>query len=68
MFCEAQRPPRQSFPPLLGPSTVNWVAVMACTVVIKPSTIPNFWSTHFVKGAKQFVVHEALDTTFSEGL
>merc|ERR1711988_1833081 len=42
MFWDAQRPPRQSFPPRLGPSTVSWVAVIACTVVIKPSTIPNF--------------------------
>merc|ERR1719510_349125 len=29
MFCEAQRPPRQSLPPREGPSTVNWVAVVA---------------------------------------
>merc|ERR1719168_107616 len=29
MFCEAQRPPRQSLPPRLGPSTVSCVAVMA---------------------------------------
>merc|ERR550537_876563 len=68
MFCDAQRPPRQSFPPRLGPYTVSCVAVMACTVVMRPSTIPNFWSTHFVRGAKQFVVQEAFDTTVSEGL
>merc|ERR1712151_1039995 len=42
MFCDAQRPPRQSLPPRLGPSTVNCVAVMACTVVMRPSTKPNF--------------------------
>merc|ERR1719195_1328585 len=41
MFCDAQRPPRQSLPPREGPSTVSWVAVIACTVVIKPSTRPN---------------------------
>merc|ERR1719422_1441012 len=29
MFCDAQRPPRQSFPPRDGPSTVSCVAVMA---------------------------------------
>ena len=40
IFSEAQRPPRQSLPPLEGPSTVSCVAVMACTVVIKPSTMP----------------------------
>ena len=32
------RPPRQSF--LEGPSTVFWVAVVACTVVIRPSRMP----------------------------
>merc|ERR1711879_805059 len=42
MFWLAQRPPRQSLPPRDGPSTVNCVAVMACTVVIKPSRSPNF--------------------------
>merc|ERR1719421_2821806 len=63
MFAEAQRPPRQSLPPRLGPSTVNCVAVMACTVVINPSTIPNSSWTTFAKGAKQFVVHDALLTT-----
>merc|ERR1712186_191020 len=42
MFCEAQRPPRQSLPPRLGQSTVSCVAFMACTVVIRPSTRPNF--------------------------
>merc|ERR1719436_294477 len=63
MFSEAQRPPRQSFPPREGPSTVSWVAVMAWTVVIKPSTISySSWIT-FASGAKQFVVQEALDTT-----
>merc|ERR1711976_492314 len=65
MFCDAQRPPRQSLPPRLGPSTVSWVAVMACTVVIKPSLIPKFSCTTFARGAKQFVVHEAFETTVS---
>merc|ERR1712187_543765 len=68
MFCEAQRPPRQSLPPRLGPSTVSCVAVMAWTVVIKPSTRPNFSCTTLVSGARQFVVHEALETTVSEDL
>merc|ERR1719155_28110 len=41
MFSDAQRPARQSFPPRDGPSTVSWFAVIAWTVVIRPSTIPN---------------------------
>merc|ERR1719446_1601554 len=65
MFCEAQRPPRQSLPPRLGPSTVSCVAVMACAVVMRPSTMPNFSCTTLVSGAKQFVVHEAFETTVS---
>merc|ERR1719191_1467468 len=65
MFWEAQRPPRQSLPPRLGPSTVSCVAVIACTVVIRPSTIPNFSCTTFTRGARQLVVHEALETTVS---
>merc|ERR1712187_589783 len=68
IFCEAQRPPRQSLPPREGPSTVNCVAVIACTVVIKPSTMPNFSCTTLVNGAKQFVVQDAFDTTVSEAL
>merc|ERR1719421_577725 len=65
MLADAQRPPRQSLPPRLGPSTVNCVAVIACTVVINPSTRPNFSCTHLVKGAKQFVVQDAFETTVS---
>merc|ERR1712061_399208 len=65
MFCDAHRPPRQSLPPRDGPSTVSCVAVMACTVVIRPSTMPNFSCTTFVSGARQFVVQEAFDTTVS---
>merc|ERR1719203_826470 len=68
MFCEAQRPPRQSLPPREGPSTVSCVAVIACTVVIRPSTMPNFSSTALVNGARQFVVQEAFDTTVSLAL
>merc|ERR1719178_573656 len=68
MFCDAQRPPRQSLPPRLGPSTVSWVAVIACTVVIRPSTIPNLSLTTLVRGARQFVVQEAFETTVSASL
>merc|ERR1719373_1403584 len=68
MFWEAQRPPRQSLPPRDGPSTVSWVAVIAWTVVMRPSTSPNFSCRTFVIGARQFVVHEALETTVSDAL
>merc|ERR1719168_591983 len=68
MLCDAQRPPRQSLPPREGPSTVSCVAVMACTVVMRPSTMPNFSCTTFVSGAKQFVVQEAFETTVSVAL
>merc|ERR1712193_559474 len=60
MFADAQRPPRQSLPPRLGPSTVSCVAVIAWTVVISPSAIPNLLCTTFASGARQLVVHEAL--------
>mmetsp|Transcript_72048 Transcript_72048/g.189980 ORF Transcript_72048/g.189980 Transcript_72048/m.189980 type:complete len:211 (+) Transcript_72048:317-949(+) len=63
MFWDAQRPPRQSLPPREGPSTVNCVAVIACTVVIKPSTMPNESLMTLARGARQFVVQDALDTT-----
>merc|ERR1719277_595187 len=68
MFCDAQRPPRQSLPPREGPSTVSCVAVIACTVVMRPSTMPNFSCTTFVRGARQLVVQEAFETTVSEAL
>src|SRR5438045_7126112 len=58
MFCAAPRPPRQSF--LLGPSTVGWVAVIACTVVIKPSASPNCLLITYALGARQLVVQLAL--------
>jgi hypothetical protein len=60
MLNPAPRPPRQSF--LLGPSTVFWVAVTACTVVIRPSSIPQLSCTTFVIGARQLVVQLALLT------
>mmetsp|Transcript_78306 Transcript_78306/g.123258 ORF Transcript_78306/g.123258 Transcript_78306/m.123258 type:complete len:239 (+) Transcript_78306:1652-2368(+) len=63
MFSEAQRPPRQSFPPRDGPSTVSCVAVMAWTVVIKPSTMPKLSLMTFASGARQLVVQDALETT-----
>merc|ERR1719510_145002 len=68
MFCDAQRPPRQSLPPLDGPSTVSCVAVMAWTVVMRPSIMPNFSWTTLVRGARQFVVQDAFETTVSDDL
>ena len=38
MFMYALRPPRQSF--FEGPSCVGCVAVTACTVVMRPSSMP----------------------------
>src|SRR5688572_5232165 len=63
MFVYALRPPRQSF--LLGPSCVGCVAVTACTVIIKPSSRPKLSFTTFAIGARQFVVHEALEMIVS---
>merc|ERR1719235_1228937 len=68
MFCDAQRPPRQSLPPRDGPSTVSCVAVIACTVVMRPSTMPNLSFTTFASGARQLVVHEAFETTWMSDL
>src|SRR5690349_10941708 len=59
MFEYAPRPPRQSLAD--GPSTVFCVAVTACTVVIKPSSIPHLSFTTLARGARQFVVQEALE-------
>mmetsp|Transcript_845 Transcript_845/g.1124 ORF Transcript_845/g.1124 Transcript_845/m.1124 type:complete len:224 (-) Transcript_845:198-869(-) len=56
----APRPPRQSFRE--GPSTVGWVAVAACTVVIKPSLMPKLSLITLARGARQLVVQEALET------
>merc|ERR1719159_1518654 len=61
MFLPAQRPPRQSLPPREGPSTVSWVAVVACTVVMRPSMMPNFSSMILARGPRQLVVHEAFE-------
>ena len=56
----APRPPRQSLRE--GPSTVGWVAVAACTVVMRPSLMPKLsWMT-LARGARQLVVQLALDT------
>src|SRR5207248_9789576 len=62
MFSRMPRPPRQSL--LLGPSTVFCVAVVACTVVIRPRLMPHLSLTTLASGARQLVVHEALEITF----
>ena len=60
MLPVAARPPRQSFTD--GPSTVFCVAVTECTVVIRPSLMPKQSFRTLAMGARQFVVHEALET------
>jgi len=60
MFMYALRPPRQSF--LEGPSCVGWVAVTACTVVMRPSSMPQVSSSTLTTGARQLVVQLALLT------
>ena len=42
-----------------------WSLVYACTVVISPLTITKASSSTLTMGTKQFVVHEALETTMS---
>merc|ERR1711877_11117 len=67
MLHAAARPPRQSFADT--PSTVFCVAVYEWIVVMRPFSMPmpSFRST-WHKGAKQFVVHEALETMSIEAL
>merc|ERR1719359_1395617 len=64
MLAEAARPARQS--PFIEPSTVSCEAVAACTVVIRPSSIPNLSLMTFTSGARPLVVHDAHDTTAIE--
>merc|ERR1712238_465903 len=59
----AARPPRQSLPPFAGPSTTSWVAVLAWIVVMRPSAMPYLSLMTLASGARQLVVHEALETT-----
>ena len=60
MLTKELLPPLKSF--FEGPSTVNWVAVVACTVVISASEIPNSSCKTFATGARQLVVQDALET------
>src|SRR5215203_4188994 len=59
MFSRIPRPPRQSL--FDGPSTVFCVAVVACTVVMRPRLMPHVSCSTLAIGARQFVVHEALE-------
>ena len=80
MLYAAPRPPRQSLAdgPSTAPrcqrrrinkeeknGPVFWVAVVAWTVVMRPSIMPNLsWMT-FASGARQLVVHDAFEMTLS---
>src|SRR3546814_20417370 len=59
MFSRMPRPPRQSL--LDGPSTPFWLAVAACPVVIRPRLMPHLSLSTLAIGARQLVVHEALE-------
>ena len=63
MFSRMPRPPRQSL--FDGPSTVFCVAVVACTVVIRPRLMPQVSFSTLATGARQFVVHEAFEMIVS---
>src|SRR5512142_2893853 len=63
MFSRIPRPPRQSF--VDGPSTVFWVAVAACNVVIRPRLMPQLSFNTLATGARQLVVQEAAETMVS---
>ena len=65
MFPTMLRPERRSLPE--APSTVFWVAVAEWTVVMSPSSMPKrLWIT-FARGARQFVVQDALEITSMAG-
>merc|ERR1719221_1708813 len=65
MLPEAQRPPRQSL--LDEASTTFCVAVMACTVVMRPSSMPNLSLMALTMGARPLVVQDAQETATMEG-
>ena len=61
MFVAAARARRRS---LCGKSRMTWSLVYAWIVVMRPLTIPNSSSSTFAIGARQFVVHDALEMTW----
>ncbi len=60
MLPEAARPLLQSLPERASTTFCDFV--MACTVVINPSVMPNVSWITLARGARQLVVQEALDT------
>ncbi len=44
-----------------GASRIFWSFVYACVVVIRPDSIPNSSSSTRTTGARQFVVHDAIE-------
>src|SRR3546814_9601134 len=61
MFSRMPLPPRQSL--LDWPSTTFWLAVAACTVVIRPRLMPHLSLSTLAIGARQLVVHEDRKST-----
>ncbi len=59
MLSRMPRPKRQSLPET--PSTVFCVAVVACTVVIRPRLMPKVSCNTLATGARQLVVHDAAE-------
>ena len=62
MFWAAARARRRS---LWNTSVSTWSFVYACTVVIRPLTMPTVSLRTLAIGARQLVVHEALEITVS---
>src|SRR4029079_11215901 len=60
MLMAAARARRRS---LCGPSTSIWSPVYACTVVIRPCSMPNVSSSTLTSGTKQLVVQLAAEMT-----
>merc|ERR1719359_326803 len=65
MLPDAHRPPRQSL--LEDASTTFWVAVMAWTVVMRPSSMPNLSLMALTMGARPLVVQDAQETATMDG-
>merc|ERR1719409_1642389 len=65
MLPEAQRPPRQSLSE--DASTTFCVAVMAWTVVMRPSSMPNLSLMALTMGARPLVVQDAQETATMDG-
>ena len=62
----ADRMRRRSGLPLrvaLARSTSDWSLVYACTVVIRPCSMPKVSLSTLASGARQFVVHDAFEIT-----